>query len=153
MKRRTSLSQKRAEKMRKIDNSGEHCDSMSMDSSMVCGRTRHEAATMEQTIREIMRNTSSEGTFFKTALSKTFLWRFDDDEWRHAEQHDQMLGLSRNLQRDWSPKSVHNWMLPPGKLHAFFSIYTDFLGLHSLHYDADPRSRLWRSESQREKRT
>ena len=66
--------------MRKIDNSGEHCDSMSMDSSMVCGRTRHEAATMEQTIREIMRNTSSEGTFFKTSLSKTVLLRFDDDE-------------------------------------------------------------------------
>merc|ERR1719440_1822201 len=59
MKRRTSISQKRAKKMRKIDDSGEHCD-MSMDSSMVCGRTRHEAATMEQTIREIMRNTSSE---------------------------------------------------------------------------------------------
>ncbi|CBY21836.1 unnamed protein product [Oikopleura dioica] len=55
MKRRTSLSRKREEKMRKIDNSGEH-----MDSSMVCGRTRHEDATMEQTIREIMRNTSSE---------------------------------------------------------------------------------------------
>ena len=67
MKRRTSLSEKRAEKMRKIDNSGEHCD-MSMDSSMVCGRTRHEAATMEQTIREIMRNTSSEGIFFQNSF-------------------------------------------------------------------------------------
>ncbi len=76
MKRRTSLSRKREEKLRKIDNSGEH-----MDSSMVCGRTRHEAATMEQTIREIMRNTSSEGIFSKTRLSKrTILLRFDDDE-------------------------------------------------------------------------
>ena len=56
---------------------------------------------MEQTIREIMKNTSSEGNFSNEDCRKQeFLLRLDDDEWRHAEQHDQMLGLSRNLQRD-----------------------------------------------------
>ena len=66
-----SVTQKRpgkiCEKMRKIDNSGEHRDiNTSMDTSMICGRTRHEAATMEQTIRDIMRNTTSEGNYNKS---------------------------------------------------------------------------------------
>ena len=43
----------------KIDNSGDQ--DVHMDTSILCGRTRHEAATMEQTIRDIMRTTTSEG--------------------------------------------------------------------------------------------
>ncbi|CAG5107313.1 Oidioi.mRNA.OKI2018_I69.chr1.g3258.t1.cds [Oikopleura dioica] len=45
----------------KIDNSGDQ--DVHMDTSILCGRTRHEAATMEQTIRDIMRTTTSEGIF------------------------------------------------------------------------------------------
>ena len=76
----------------KIDNSGDQ-DAL-MDTSMLCGRTRHEAATMEQTIRDIMRTTTSEGISGCEDGIFDRLFRFDGNERRYAQQHDQMFRLS-----------------------------------------------------------